>query len=116
MRTVILLFLIFQTVQFSACVFAFIRIGRAKADNVYNRYVRLALLGLAFNDLMTFLSLLDVQGTYFNTAYIIKRSIGQLVESIALLLLCSYLLGLVNGIGWFDKLYRKPPKDSTPPQ
>lgn len=98
-----LTWVIFLVCSFLAPLLAAWRISRARESNAYNNYVKLLLLASAANNFISLISLRDLAGIDLPAVYVFKRLVGLFVESAATILLSLYLLGLINGIGWFGK-------------
>jgi len=79
------------------------RIGKMRDDNTYNRYQRAVLAAIAFNNFMTFWAMSDMRGVNLPVAYIVKRIVGLSVQALFICALCLFLLGVINGVGWFSK-------------
>src|SRR5262249_35425591 len=80
------------------------RIKHVRGDNAYNRYYRGLLYAIAFNCTLQLLALWDIPDiACLPRAYLIKRVIGLAVETLMMIALSAYLLGAINGVGWFGK-------------
>jgi hypothetical protein len=107
----ILLFLLLGEVVVTAFMAAIAvkQIRNLKSDNTYSRYIQGMLMGIALNNVLTAGGLIIAFSSipFALVIYLCMRIMGLAIQGLAIILFCLYMIGTINGVGWFAKATHK---------